>query len=201
MSAFSQFTRTRLAFVIAAAVAVTALTAGPVAAQTEIGHTGIVGFHTLRDNETRPGATCIYTERDGSYFWEGNLTRISVRPPRMRAATGSQQLGWRFVIQRRAWNGEFGPWKNKYFSPMQWDVTDTTHAASFTRMGVDVDVPTSDPDQLPEYLYRVRVKMFWRNSSGDLTGTAVHEVDQYRMVEMDTYTENYDCRSWQAWEI
>ena len=186
---------------MAAALGASAISVGPVAAQTEIGHTGTVGFHTLRDTEARPGATCTYTQRDGSYFWEGDLTRIGVRPPRMRAAMGNQQVGWRFVVQRRAWDGEFGPWKNKFFSPIQWDVTDTTHDASFTWMGVDVDVPTSNPDEPPEYLYRVRVKMFWRNASGDTTGMAVHEVDWNRLIEMDTYSDNYDCRAWQAWEI
>jgi hypothetical protein len=193
--------RARFGFGLAALITVSALSVGPVAAQTEVGHTGVVGFHALKDSENRPGATCTYTERNGSYYWQGDLTRISVRPPRMRAATGNQLVGWRFVIQRRSWDGDFGAWKNKYFSPLQWDTTDTTHDASFTWMGTDIDVPTSNPDASPEYLYRVRVKMFWKNSAGDVTGKAVHEVDWYRLVEMDTYPENYDCRGWQAWEI
>ena len=200
MSVISGFSRTRLLFVMVGAVGASALSVGPVAAQTEIGHTGTVGFHTLRDG-VKPGAKCTWTERDGAYFWTGELTHIDVRPPRMRASSGMQLVGWRFIVQRRAWNEGYGPWKNKYFSPTQWDTTSTTSDASFAWMGVDVNVPTSDPDEIPFYQYRVRVKMFWKNGSGDVVGTATHEIDWYRKVEQSTYNEDTDCDSWYAWQL
>ncbi len=203
MSPSRRFSGPRLGVALSAALVALAIVVGPTAAQTEIGHTGVVGFHTLKDTSKRPGATCTWTERHlgGGYFWQGDLTRISVRPPRMSATPGSPTIGWRFVVQRSAFYDDFGPWKNKYSSPIQWETTDTTLDSSFTRMGVDVHVPTSNPDQSPEYFYRVRVKMFWKNSGGDVIGTATHEVNWYRNIEMDTYPDNYYCRAWQAWVI
>ncbi len=195
------FSPMRIGLTLAAAFGAAVIAVGPVAAQTEVGHTGVVGFHTLRDNSKRAGARCTWTERDGSYFWEGDLTHIDVRPPRMRAVSGTQEVGWRFTVQRQAWYASPGLWKNTYTSPIQWRMTDTSHDAAFAWMGVSVNVPTSNPDKQPHYLYRVRVRMLWRNGAGDVTGTAVHEVDWYRKVEMGTYNEDYECNGWYAWEI
>ena len=163
------------------------IVAAPAVAQIEQGHTGTVGPHSLRDSSTKPGATCRFRRiqpSPGGYSYEAKLNRIDVRPPKVRAISGSQEVGWRFFVQRRGWEssgqgyGEFGPWVVTYQSPIQRDVTHAGTNASFTTMGIGVNVPTSKPF----YEYRVQVKMFWYRPDGRTQGTATHRVEWYKSV-------------------
>jgi hypothetical protein len=194
----------RRAVAIAALVGLLAVlvASAPVLASTELGHTGTVGTHSLLDTMTNPGAICTYSEKTPSdYYWEGKLTYLSVRPPRVRAIAGSQRVGWRFFVERQT--NSSGPWTTTYTSPVQKKTTTTTADAAFTRMGINVNVPTSGHDASPTYLYRVRVRMFWYYPSGSVQGTATHRVDWYKFVQpgFDTYKDHYPCDGWFGWEI
>jgi hypothetical protein len=72
------------------------LSAGPVLADVELGHTGTVGFHELRDGRNG-GAICRYDElvpSPGNFQYEAELDWINVRPPKMKSSSGEQRVGW-----------------------------------------------------------------------------------------------------------
>jgi len=181
--------------------------AGPVLGDQERGHTGVVGFHELRDGKTG-GAVCRYKEIAPSptgYDYEAKLKRIDVRPPRVRASSGSQEVGWRFIVERRGYSDTWSPWVVTYRSPVQRDATNTTTDAPFTGMGVAVAVPTTGADSSTAYVYRVLVKMFWYSADGSTRGTALHLTERYRTVlnyasgrDPVVYTERYPCGAWFA---
>src|SRR5688572_15756315 len=109
------------------------LAVAPVAADTELGHTGKVGAHSLQDTYTNGAAKCTYRttfEGGSSHWWR--LRRIDVRPPRMFAISGSQRVGWRFVVQR---SQDQGPWQVVYRSPVQKATASVKSRAAFESMG------------------------------------------------------------------
>jgi hypothetical protein len=155
------------------------LAVAPVAADTDLGHSGQVGQHSLRDGDYQhPGATCRYVVLEsGSRGSEWLLKRIDVRPPRMRSVGSRQRVGWRFSVQR---SSDEQVWKTTYKSPVQKATAYSGADASFTAMGVPVSVPAGSYN---EPAYRVRVTMFWYGSDGNVLGTARHGVDYYRFVD------------------
>ena len=89
------------------AVLAVLIAAGPVLADLEQGHTGTVAFHELRDG-SNGGAVCSYKQivpSPGGYTYEAKLKQIDVRPPKVRASSGSQEVGWRFIVERRGYSG------------------------------------------------------------------------------------------------
>src|SRR5688572_7664830 len=96
----------RFLFVSVVAVTVLAFAIGaqPAAAYRELGTSGSVGAHSLDDTKASPGADCRYRFSDIGTAWV--LRRIMVHPPNVRAvpSQGSQKVGWRFTIDRRAAN-------------------------------------------------------------------------------------------------
>ncbi len=155
------------------------LAAGPVAADTEIGHRGQVARHSLRDGDhLHPGATCRYVlVASGERGSEWLLKRIEVLPPRMRSAGSQQRVGWRFIVQRSA---DQELWTTTYRSPVQKATAHSGTNAAFRPMGVSVGVPAGSYNG-PSY--RVHVKMFWYGSHGSVLGTARHGVDYYKFVD------------------
>ena len=152
----------------------------PVAADTEFGHSGIVGKHSLRDADLdHPGAACRYKNvAFGPRGWENLLKRIDVRPPRMRSVGPSQRVGWRFIVQRSpVFDAQV--WTTTYKSPIQKAMAYSGVNASFSAMGVKVSVPAGSYNE-PEY--RVLVRMFWYASDGTVQGTARHRVDYYAII-------------------
>lgn len=161
---------------------IAAMAVQPVLANHELGHRGTVGFHALVDTQASPGATCTYRELEpiGGY-WEGYLRRISVAPPRMRAIAAPQKVGWQFTVQRKeSFEGASTAWYETYTSPWQNATTNSTSDASFTSMSVRVFGANSTDGS---YSYRVLVKMRWYRANGTTQGTAIHKVDNYRLVE------------------
>ena len=165
-----------------AAVAATALlmiallASGPVLADTDIGTTGVVGAHSLVDTGTKTGVTCRY----GVIL----LKHLDVRPPRMRAVSGTQAVAWRFAVLRtRVPDSGDATTKQTYTSPWQSGWATTTKNARFSNMGVNVTVPR-DGRQIfgVEYQYVVNVEMDWLQPDGAITGTSTHRVDNYRWV-------------------
>jgi hypothetical protein len=172
----------RVAWSIVLASIVAVMAVGPVAADTELGHKGTVGKHSLRDSARQGGIFCRYkTLSESKNHYEGKLNRLVVRPPKMRAISGVQKVGWRFIVQRSNYDG---PWKRTYRSPIQTAKAYSHTNASFTRMSVKVNVPRDgvDGEFDASYSYRVIVKMFWYRPNGTIRGSARHLVDYAHYV-------------------
>lgn len=176
--------RTGLAFL--AALTAAALTAAPVTADTPLSESGTTGFHNLRDSQSEPGVQCRYSRVTPSPFvdYEGKLTTLVVRPPRMKASVGSgtQKVGWLFIVQR---SRSGGPWSTKYTSPIQTRMTNASTNAAFAEMSVGITVPNDayEGEIRPIYQYRVRVFMFWYTTAGNhIVGQSIHQVGYYRRV-------------------
>ena len=163
-----------LSVVLAGLVAML-IAASPVAADTELGHSGQVGQHSLRDTDVEhPGVACrSKTVASGPRGYERLLKRIEVRPPRMRSVGSHQRVGWRFIVQR---SPDQQVWKTTYRSPVQRATAYSGVNASFASMDVAVAVPE---DSYNDPFYRVRVTMFWYGADGTVTGSAKHAVDFY----------------------
>lgn len=169
--------RRRLAFAAGSGLLLALLIGGPAVADSELGHTGTTGVHSLRDASSTPGATCKYRFATDSYV----LKRITVAPPRVRAISGSQQVGWKFTVQRRfAFEGTTTSWYETYSSTVQTATTDSAHDATFTSKTVSV-LGAGATDGM--FSYRVLIRMLWYRAGGGTQGTAVHKVDWYRLVD------------------
>ena len=138
---------------------------GIVRADTQLGTSGHTGPHALRDRETLAGATCRYA------LPAGNLTTITVRPPRIRArdVTASrdhQQVRWSIRVDYWDVNAFWatastsGPW-----TATAWD----DQAAPFGSR--TIDAPTGLGGE-----YRVVVVMRWVRH-GSVEGRSTHRVD------------------------
>ena len=169
-----------LAGVSALAMAL-ALAAQPALADTELGHSGIVGTHSLEDFALAPGATCKYRFVHEAH--SGKLFRIVAGPPLMRAASGetSQTVGWKFTVERRVHGiGGALEWVKRYASAEMTAVTDATHDAPFTKATVPVHAGPLLAGGM--YEYRVLVTMMWHAQDGSVQGRARHRVDYYASV-------------------
>ena len=154
------------------------LAAGTVSADTELGHKGTVGPHSLRDTYANGGAKCTYVrtfEGETSKWWR--LSRIDVRPPLVKAISTRQRVGWRFIVQR---SEDHGPWQTTYRSPIQRATAYSSTAAEFSAMGIKVIVPPPSSQFSNRHHYRVIVRMVWYRKDGSQRGSARHLVDFYR---------------------
>ena len=153
----------------------------PALADTERGHTGTVGQHSLQDYFGSPGATCRYgTVPDDNDL---KLRRIVVRPPLMRAVKGktAQTVGWRFTVQRRVQGiGGATDWVNRYTSPEMTAITDDTHDAALSKASIRVRPGGRTAGGV--YQYRVLVTMLWHRADGSVQGKARHRVDNYALA-------------------
>jgi hypothetical protein len=195
VTATSRSRRIAWSMVLASLIAVMAV--GPVAADTELGHKGTVGKHSLRDSSRQGGVFCYYkTLSESKNHFEGKLNRLVVRPPKMRSISGVQKVGWRFIVQRSIYDG---PWKRTYRSPIQRAKATSNTNASFSRMSVKVNVPADGLEA--GYSYRVIVKMFWYRPNGTIRGSARHLVDYAHYVNYggDDGIAGAPCGGWIAW--
>lgn len=165
-----------------------ALVAGPVVADTEMGHTGLVGDHRVVDgttDETFSGIVCFYDSTRGN-----RLHRLTVMAPEIyarnvTAAVDSQRVGWRVIVKRlRPGATTLKPF---YRSATQKAIATDSTPAEFPRpsgpgappyMTVNLDVP-NEPGTGSQYF--VFIRMFWYRS-GALEGTATHALDYYYWV-------------------
>jgi hypothetical protein len=188
--------------------------AAPVQADTELGETGTTGFHSLRDSESSPGYSChykgIYPPPSGLDY-DGKLNGIDVRPPRMKAISGRQQVGWRFMVERLKASDISSNWIVTYKSSVQRDTTSSRRNASFSTRDVDVRLPADGVEEDTIYEYRVKVKMFWYTPDGGVQGTSTHAADWYNQVLHNmperfgggsvTFQERAPCRGWTSASI
>src|SRR5687768_4400045 len=126
-------TRFLLTTISALLVALTA--AAPVQADTSLDETETTGAHSLRDSESGPGYSCHYKgvyPPSGGDSYEGKLNRIGVRPPRMKAISGRQEVGWRFMVERLNGSDASSNWMVTYKSSIQRDTTSSSRNAAFS---------------------------------------------------------------------
>ena len=169
--------------------------AGTVGADTERGHNGMVGPHSLRDTQTNPSVKCLYEDQGGPSTFNGRLTWIEVNPPRMKSVpgAGTQDVAWRFIVQRAAYEPGFerGSFRTTYSSDRQTSQATESSNAAFTSRMVHVTVPTGG-----HYVYRVLVKLIWYEPDNSKQGTATHLADWYRGVATGTShrrTDGFGC--------
>ena len=168
-----------------------ALGAQPVLADTELGHTGTVGVHSLNDTASHPTVHCGYGFNNT--YQVNNLQHIWVEPPRMKAVSGNnhQTVGWRAIVQRR-WGatGSNPVWTDVFTSVERTAVTDasTNAAFGFNWASISVTPPFSAKYNQSQFAqYRVIVKMVWHKSNGSTQGTAMHRVDHYFLEIADDH--------------
>lgn len=148
----------------------TIATTGPVLADTEKGHTGIVGTHSLPDSYASPGVRCDYDKESE------RLASFRVRSPIVFArnktsSRDSRKVGWRFVIMRTAQNSTTQT--TFYTSPIYKATAYDNQAAPFTAKTLNQMVANDGS------IYKVLIKMFWFKRDGSKEGTALHSVDYY----------------------
>lgn len=200
---------TRYVLVTISALLLAFTAAVPVQADTELGETGTTGFHALRDSPSGPGYSCHYKgiyPPSGGDRYEGKLNRIDVRPPKMKAISGRQEVGWRYMVERLNGSDSSSNWMVTYKSSIQRDTTSSSRNASFSMRVINVRLPADGAYEDTIYEYRVKVKMFWYTANGGVQGTSTHLVDWYKEVlhnfgaqdggTVTSYREQAPCRGW-----
>lgn len=195
------FRRALRSWFVVTALALAALGAAqPVFADTELGHNGTVGVHSLTDTSASPGAIARYKYNNADGF--GWLKRLFVHPPNMRAVAGrsAQTVGWLFTVERKICGlGGCDIWRLRYTSPEMTAVTDDSHNAAFSDATVGVTVPCGHNCADAGATYRVNVKMIWHRPNQSVQGTARHRVYYYR-AQMDTGESGVmEKTAWDAW--
>ncbi len=125
-------------------------------------------------------ARCRYDiVNDGPFGWtEADLRRIRVTPPEMYAQSGTQTVGWGFLV-RRSMNRDNGPWRVVRRSRIQMASATTTSPADFSLMRMGVTVPDIDE---PEFVhYYVVLKMFWFNGDGSIASKVSHPMSDIEL--------------------
>ena len=162
------------------------LGAQPVLADTELGHTGTVGIHSLSDTSGNPGAWCGYKLLSGPGVEK--LIKLVVKPPKMKAVSGQthQKVGWVIIVQRQAGpDGQSNPWIDKFTSTEQTAYTSYLQNAAFAGdRTITVTVPYGVYDTSHDAIYRVNVMMIWHNANGSVQGTALHRVGHYGLYDV-----------------
>jgi hypothetical protein len=113
-------------------------------------------------------ARCRYdVTASGPFGWtEADLRRIRVTPPEMYAQSGTQTVGWGFIV-RRSMHRENGPWRVVRRSRIQMGTATTSSAADFSPMRTGITIPAIDE---PDFVYYyVVLKMFWFDGDGNVT--------------------------------
>jgi hypothetical protein len=178
------------------AMAAVVLTAAPVAAQPAA---VVVGGAAVEAQVTQPGyglkvaPSCRYRAVSvGRFGWTtARLKRIRVDPPSMWAMRAKQKVGWRFVVQRSI---DSAPWKVTYRSPIQKSTAYSDRPASFSKMVVDVKLPSVKDKTRVEY--RVTIKAFWYRSDGSTEYKLRDLIDVYDFYVDGEYhfTDEPSCR-------
>ena len=111
---------------------------------------------------------CRYSvTQSGKYGWtEALLKRIAVQSPAVYAKSGTQLVGWQFVV-RRSLDRTNTPWVVTYRSHIQKRLATTSTPAAFDAMRVDVNVPT-DVEWQAFVWYKVTLRVFWYDSDGSV---------------------------------
>jgi hypothetical protein len=113
-------------------------------------------------------ADCEYvTDSSG----ERVLNFIIVAPPDLYAESGTQQVGWQYIV-RRSTNWDVGPWKVTFRSHVQKAYATKDQHGYFSNRGVLVHLPSVDDKS--SIRYRISLKMFWYASDGTVSRQMHH---------------------------
>jgi hypothetical protein len=160
----------------ALAIAAVALSTGPVVADTEIGHVGLVGRHTVYDGSQDGffGVVCHYRS-----YLNDRLNNIAVSNPEVyardtTALVDQQRVGWRFIVKRL----RPGATQMKTFYRSRiWKASANDHTpAAFPPHGDAYLTVPKEPGAGSQYF--VFVRMFWYRD-GEQEGMATHRLDDY----------------------
>lgn len=148
--------------------------AGPASADTELGDSGEVGPHHLRDTLAHEGVTCLY-HFDGTRYV---ITGMVVRPPfakspDVKPSRDPRNIDWRIRVRARDLPAS-GPWKTiKSPKSIQAKAYDDT-PAPFVKRALTFSV-----DHKAEL--RVIIDLYWSNVGGNgILGELHHRVDHYK---------------------
>jgi hypothetical protein len=158
------------------AITALAISVSPALADTEIGHTGRVGRHKLRDKSAMDGTHTFYLTPGATCFYDGvsqDLVDISVKAPKIWArnttsARNSHTVGYQVIVKRLDDSFNITTFYKSVIA------TATAYDDAFAVLA-DGDVETSF---LPDSNYFVMIKMFWYRHDA-VEGTAKHGVDYY----------------------
>jgi hypothetical protein len=166
-------TRTRLVSLVGAALlAITAV--APASAETLRSESGHPGYYQIDDQQTLPGAFCIYEghKTSGKYL----LDKIRIRRPIVHSYTSGQQwVGWRYIVKRdHDTNGTF---QEVYRSSIVKAKASQTTIAPFS------DRVWTAPETVKGN-YKVLVVLFWYQKPGSTkqSGKVVAELDYYKVT-------------------
>src|SRR5215217_3555564 len=143
----------RLSVLVSLAASLTLLAGARTAlADTEKGHVGLVGSHSLTDTSGSPGTICTYRAN-------GRLETFKVRPPNVLArnetpGVDQQKVGWRFIIQRK--KSADASWVTYVKSSVVKAAAYDNLKAGFTARSVSPALPSGDTLMAD---YRVFVKV------------------------------------------
>jgi hypothetical protein len=108
-------------------------------------------------------ATCRYRAPGDGPSYNFRIKKIVVTPPQLYAKSGTQKVGWRFVVTRSTSSGA-DPWTVTYRSPTEKASATTSQPASFTTESVDVQIP--NVENVTTVRYHVTLKLFWYRANG-----------------------------------
>jgi hypothetical protein len=165
-----------------ALLAALALTAAPALADTDMGTTGKVGRHHLRDTTTTPGAACVYIDADTDMVLDSMVVRPPVVYARDRTDDRDRQVvGWRIVLM--GWV-QVGPWEFELrqlaTGPIHRATAWDDHRAAFQPDTITVVSGARE--------YEAWVRMLWYKPGDPSTvvGSSRHRVDHYHVEGDDT---------------
>jgi peptidoglycan/xylan/chitin deacetylase (PgdA/CDA1 family) len=158
----------RLCSIVTAGVIAAALTPAPVAADTVVSESGVIGAYNLVDSHAVPGAFCLYDAINGG------LRKVRARPPVVHAAAGAGSEA--VTALARLQKGVTGPggasWTNFASGPLlEGAATETTSPFS---TWAELTVSGSGK-------WRIVWVMTWYGNGRTFaaTGTATNSVDTY----------------------
>lgn len=130
---------------------------------------------------------CRYKAPGNGPSFNFRLKKLVVTAPVVYAHSGTQTVGWRFVVTRsKSWGGD--PWKVTYRSPVQKRKATMATAAAFDAKEVGVAIP--DVENVVSVQYHVTLKLFWYRANG-----SVQSQTSYLMPYMIQHTR-FDDGEW-----
>jgi hypothetical protein len=126
-------------------------------------------------------AKCHYKiTESGKFGWtQALLKKIAVTPPTIYAESGTQRVGWQFVV-RRSLDRDNGPWNVTYRSHIQKGYATASSVAAFRTMRVQVSVPAVEYQD--DVYYTVALKLFWFSADGSVQSKIDHPMSSMHLI-------------------
>jgi hypothetical protein len=132
---------------------------------------------------------CRYHLPGPSPVGDWRIRSFNVLPPVVKANSGTQIVGWRFVVTRATnWGGD--PWTVTYRSPIQKASATTTHKAAFTSKSVAVAIP--HVENLTSVWYHVTLKLYWYRANGSIQSQQSYQMPYLKSLQDGHYYGDYD---------